>query len=39
LKNSNTFVKETIKHPVVLPKLSDFLGEIAADDNVSDLAD
>jgi fructose/tagatose bisphosphate aldolase len=39
LKNSSTFVKETIKHPVVLPKLSDFLGEAAADDNVSDLAD
>ena len=27
LKNSSDFVKETIKHPVVLPKLSDFLGE------------
>ncbi len=33
LKDSRNFVNEFIKHPVVQPKLSDFLGETAADDS------
>lgn len=39
LKDTKKFVNEFIKHPVVQPKLADFLGEAAGDDNVSDLAD
>lgn len=39
LKDTRGFVKDCIKHPVVQPKLSDFLGDAASDDNAGDLAD
>lgn len=39
LKDTRVFVEKFIKHPVVQPKLSDFLGDASADDNAGDLAD